>query len=114
MQMIERLKAGQIGANICDGPRGPIHKMKPGASYMAIQSGADVIPATFAASSCWTFNSWDRFTVPKPFARVFLLWGEPIPHPGEGADVKEFSQVLEDRLNALSREAEALVSKSSE
>jgi lysophospholipid acyltransferase (LPLAT)-like uncharacterized protein len=86
LQMIERLKAGQVGAMICDGPKGPIHQMKPGAPYMAIQAGAVVIPAAFAATSCWTFRSWDRFTVPKPFSRVFLLWGEPIPFPGENTE----------------------------
>jgi len=108
MQMIERLKNGQIGAMICDGPRGPRHQMKPGAPYMAIQASADVIPVAFAASSAWTFNSWDRFTVPKPFARVHLLYGEPIPHPGYDTDVQEFAQVLEDRLNDTLAQAESL------
>jgi lysophospholipid acyltransferase (LPLAT)-like uncharacterized protein len=106
LQMIERLKAGQVGAMICDGPKGPIYKMKPGAPYMAIEAGTVVIPATFSAASCWTFHSWDRFTVPKPFTRVFLLWGEPIPVPDKKTDVNDFAQVLEDALNALTSEAE--------
>jgi hypothetical protein len=108
LQMIERLKAGQVGAMICDGPKGPIYKMKPGTPYMAIEAGAVVIPATFAATSCWTFRSWDRFTVPKPFSRVFLLWGEPIPVPDRDGDVNEFSQTLEDALNKLMSEAEQM------
>jgi hypothetical protein len=108
MQMIERLKNGQVGAMICDGPKGPIYKMKPGAPYLAIQSGADVIPATFAAASCWTFRSWDRFTVPKPFSRVFLLWGDPIPFPGENTDLNAFSQTLENALNDLTAQANEL------
>ena len=110
LAMIERLKAGQIGAHICDGPRGPIYKMKPGAPYMAISAGADVIPATFAAASCWTFRSWDRFTVPKPFSRVFLCYGEPILHPGFDAGVQDFAQSLESALNATQTEAEAQAS----
>lgn len=106
MQMIDRIRAGQIGAMICDGPRGPIYKMKPGAAYIAIQAGAATIPAIFAARSAWTFRSWDKFTVPKPFTRVFLLYGEPIPHPGNDADPEQFTQTLEDALNELMEKAE--------
>ena len=108
--MIDKMKAGQVAAMICDGPKGPIYKMKIGTPYIAITAGAEVIPATFAGQSCWIFNSWDRFTVPKPFSRVFLLWGEPIPFPGEDTDVNEFAQVLEDALNDLTIQADALAS----
>ncbi|MBU1636671.1 lysophospholipid acyltransferase family protein [bacterium] len=106
--MVERLKNGQVGAMICDGPKGPIYKMKPGTPYIALTAGAEVIPATFAGKSRWTFRSWDRFTVPKPFSRVFLLWGEPIPFPGADTDVNKFSQKLEDALNDLTAQADAL------
>lgn len=105
-QMIERIKQGQVGAMICDGPRGPIFKMKAGTPYIALTSGAEVIPATAAGTSCWTFNSWDRFIVPKPFSRVFLLWGEPLPFPGENADEAAFQQKLEDALNDLTKRAD--------
>jgi lysophospholipid acyltransferase (LPLAT)-like uncharacterized protein len=28
-------------------------------------------------SSCWRLKSWDRFIVPRPFAKVRVLIGQP-------------------------------------
>ncbi|NUO20226.1 lysophospholipid acyltransferase family protein [bacterium] len=107
LAMIDRVRNGQTAAMIGDGPRGPIYKLKPGAAYIALASGADVIPVVFAANRSWVFRSWDRFTVPKPFARVFLYYGLPIAHPGEGADLREFTRKIEDALEALRELADA-------
>lgn len=105
--MIDKVRAGQTAAMIGDGPRGPIYKLKPGAAYIALASGADVMPVIFAANRAWVFRSWDRFTVPKPFARVFLYYGQAIAHPGEGADLREFTRKIEDALEALRLRAES-------
>ncbi len=106
MAMIDRVRSGQTAAMIGDGPRGPIYKLKPGAAYIALTAGADVIPVIFAADRAWTFRSWDRFTVPKPFSRVFLCYGDPIPHPGEGADLREFTRTIEAKLEELREKVE--------
>ncbi|MCC6477327.1 lysophospholipid acyltransferase family protein [bacterium] len=106
LAMIEKMAKGQAAAMICDGPRGPIYKMKPGAAYIALASGADVIPAIFASKHVMRFNSWDRFTVPLPFSRVLLYYGEPIPHPGPDADLRAFTKLMEERLEALRAEVE--------
>jgi lysophospholipid acyltransferase (LPLAT)-like uncharacterized protein len=29
-------------------------------------------------SSCWRLKSWDRFIVPRPFARLRAIFGAPI------------------------------------
>lgn len=107
LAMIEKVRAGQTAAMIGDGPRGPIYKLKPGAAYIALACQADVIPVIFAANRAWVFRSWDRFTVPKPFARVFLFYGEPIPWPGPDADLKAFTKRVEAALEELREKAEA-------
>lgn len=106
LAMIEKVRGGRTAAMIGDGPRGPIYKLKPGAAYIALASQADVIPVIFAASSAWVFRSWDRFTVPKPFSRVFLFYGEPIPWPGEDAELKAFTKRVETALEELRVRAE--------
>ena len=111
LAMIEKVRGGQTAAMIGDGPRGPIYKLKPGAAYIALAAGADVVPVVFAADRAWVFNSWDRFTVPKPFARVFLCYGDPIPHPGETADVREFTRKVEHALEELRERVESDVMK---
>ena len=61
-----------------DGPRGPNRKMKLGALKLSQQSGAYIVPFTFAASRKKTLNSWDRFMIFYPFTRVVALFGEPV------------------------------------
>lgn len=106
LEMIDEIKLGRTAAMICDGPRGPIYKMKLGAPFLAMQARANVMPVIFAADRAWVFKSWDRFTVPKPFARVHLYYGDVILAP-EGNDVKSFARVLEGALNQLLAKAEA-------
>jgi lysophospholipid acyltransferase (LPLAT)-like uncharacterized protein len=86
--------------------------MKAGAPYLAIQAGATVIPTTAAAARAWTFRSWDRFMVPKPFARVVLLWGDPIIPPSDSASLDAFTLTLEQALNDLTARADELARRS--
>jgi lysophospholipid acyltransferase (LPLAT)-like uncharacterized protein len=104
--MIEKVRAGQTAAMIGDGPAGPIYKLKDGAAYIAM-ARAPTCSSDLCRNRTWVFRSWDRFTLPKPFARVFLYYGEPIPHPGEDADVHEFTLKIEAALETLREMAEA-------
>jgi len=61
-----------------DGPRGPAHHVHPGVMIAAQRTGAPVIPVGVAASRAWRLRSWDAFLVPKPFARVWIAYGDPV------------------------------------
>lgn len=111
LEILEHVKAGQVAAMICDGPRGPIYKMKPGAPFLALRAGAFVIPATFAAERTWIFKSWDHFQIPKPFSCVHLLWGDPIPPQNPQTDLDQFTQTLETTLNDLTARADKLAGR---
>jgi lysophospholipid acyltransferase (LPLAT)-like uncharacterized protein len=108
LDMLERIRKGQPGAMICDGPRGPIYKMKPGTPFLAIQAQAPIVPVSAAASSRWIFSSWDRFQVPKPFARVHIIYGDPISPPRSLDHLKEFTRSLEAALNDVMERADKL------
>ena len=113
LELLTRLRKGQPAAMICDGPRGPIYKMKPGTPFLAIEAQAAVIPTTCAASPKWTFNSWDRFMVPKPFAKVYILFGDPVPPPHPNTSLKEFTRTLEHVLNELTARADEMAKPNS-
>lgn len=91
IEMIRELKKGAPGAIMPDGPTGPRHSFKPGAITIAQKSGAYLLPFTFSAQNAIRFNSWDRFTLWKPFSRCLALYGEPIPVP-EKTNPEEFEQ----------------------
>lgn len=60
-----------------DGPRGPAYELGPGIIFLAQKSEAAVVPINMEYSSCWRIKSWDRFIVPRPFARVRVIIGAP-------------------------------------
>jgi lysophospholipid acyltransferase (LPLAT)-like uncharacterized protein len=89
-----------------DGPKGPPWKFKPGAVLLAQLSGRPIIPLTYAASRAWKIK-WDRFVIPKPFARIAILIGEPVyvPKGLDAAGLEAFQHTMEGRLQALYEEA---------
>ncbi len=58
-----------------DGPRGPAYELGPGIVFLAQKSGAAVVPVNMEYSSCWRVKSWDRFVLPRPFAKVRIIFG---------------------------------------
>lgn len=95
-----------------DGPRGPVHKAKPGVLELARVSGLPVFPCAMASSRHIPLHrSWDLTDLPTPFARVLLYWGEPIIVEREGdARSPEMSRQLEDAINRCRREGRELLS----
>lgn len=87
-RMHRELAAGHGTVLLPDGPRGPRHQLQGGAVALARMGGAPLVPVTWRADRSWSVGSWDRLEIPKPFARVTVTVGEPIPVPrraGEAA-----------------------------
>jgi len=75
---VERLKCSGLAAHIVDGPKGPSGIIKAGVVSLARATGAVVVPLYVTSDRAWYFNSWDRFMLPKPFAEVYLRFGEMV------------------------------------
>jgi lysophospholipid acyltransferase (LPLAT)-like uncharacterized protein len=77
ISIIRELQAGREVAITPDGPRGPARKYAPGALIAAQRSGTPILPVVAVADRAWRLKSWDRFMIPKPFARVTVAYGNP-------------------------------------
>lgn len=77
LQLADVLASGRDVVITPDGPRGPSYELGPGIIFLAQKSGAAVVPINMEYSSCWRIKSWDRFIVPRPFARVRVIIGAP-------------------------------------
>lgn len=104
-EIIRRIKEGENTGMLADGPLGPARVAKVGSVLMARSSGAPLIPVVWGADRCWTFNSWDRYLAPKPFARVVVRYAEPIlvPRSARGDALESYRKRLEERLNEETR-----------
>jgi lysophospholipid acyltransferase (LPLAT)-like uncharacterized protein len=80
---LRELAAGAAVALTPDGPRGPRRSIKPGALEALQSVGGRVMLVYASARPALRVNSWDRFLVPLPFARVRLAYAEPFQvNPG--------------------------------
>lgn len=77
ISLVRELKSGREVAITPDGPRGPAEKFAPGALVAAQRSDSFILPVAVSASRSWRLRSWDRFMIPKPFARVTVAYGPP-------------------------------------
>ncbi|NBB93933.1 MAG: DUF374 domain-containing protein [Gammaproteobacteria bacterium] len=95
-----------------DGPRGPVHKAKPGVLELARITGLPVFPCAMACSRHIPLHrSWDLTDLPTPFARVLIYWGDPIAVARENdSRSAEMTQRLEDGINRCRREAREMLS----
>ena len=79
IHMKRALSNGHCGGFALDGPRGPIHKSKPGILVLAQKLQYPIIPTTVSVDRKWVFkNTWCQYVLPKPFSRCYVAMGPPI------------------------------------
>lgn len=76
---------------IPDGPRGPRYKLGPGVVKLAQLTEARVLPVRIEFASFWSFKSWDKFRLPKPFTKVDVYF-EPLISVQRDLTEEEFEQ----------------------
>ncbi len=78
LDVIRQAKQGLSPGITPDGPQGPAEQVKPGIAQISIKSGLPVVPVCYASSRFKRLSSWDKFYIPKPFAKGVVVIGEPI------------------------------------
>lgn len=105
-KMLGLLRGGTPIAITPDGPRGPPRSMNPGLAWMSKMTGFPVVPCGFVGASTWHLNSWDRFTIPKPFSRVAFVYEEPLFVPRDAdVDLESVGQQIRERMERAERRA---------
>ncbi|HWV57152.1 MAG TPA: lysophospholipid acyltransferase family protein [Longimicrobiales bacterium] len=102
-QLLRWARDGRPLAITPDGPRGPARKMKPGAIIAAQRTGLPLVPVTAGTDRGWWVASWDRFLVPRPFARVRVAYGSPVcvDRRATESELEECALEVEATLNRL-------------
>jgi len=99
--LVREVEGGRDIAVTPDGPRGPAKSFAPGALVVAQRTGARIVPVTAVAKSAWHLTSWDRFMIPKPFARVVISYGpmstvSATEARDAGREAERFQTIMED------------------
>jgi lysophospholipid acyltransferase (LPLAT)-like uncharacterized protein len=77
LRVVRVLQDGGDIAITPDGPRGPARRWAPGALIAAQRTGTPLVAVSVSADRAWHLRSWDRFMIPKPFARLTVAYAEP-------------------------------------
>jgi 3-deoxy-D-manno-octulosonic-acid transferase len=109
--MAQRAREGCDIALTPDGPRGPTTAVRPGVIALAQRAGTPIIPVGVAARGV-VFPTWDRFLVPRPWARVAVVYGEPLVAPEREGDLDACSEELARRIECATQEADRIVNRS--
>lgn len=93
--------AARSGHNLSitpDGPRGPRHIAKQGATEVARLTGLPLIPCATWPRHGHSFGSWDGLRLPYPFTTIFIAYAPPLGTLS--------TQALQDALNTLTTQAQ--------
>lgn len=109
-RLIHLIREGSSVAITPDGPRGPRMRAQAGAIGLACMSGVPIVPVSYSTLRRRLLGSWDRFLLALPGGHGVIVWGDPIFVPvGADATAREAArQQLEDRLNAITCDADRL------
>jgi lysophospholipid acyltransferase (LPLAT)-like uncharacterized protein len=107
VSLVRELEAGEEIAITPDGPRGPAETFAPGALVAAQRCDSYILPVAISASRAWRMNSWDRFMIPKPFARITIAYGEPskvlaADARGAAGEAPRFERLMTDAVERAS------------
>jgi lysophospholipid acyltransferase (LPLAT)-like uncharacterized protein len=105
-QLVRLLRQGQDTYVTPDGPDGPAYHVKPGVAYLAQKSGATLLPVGAYTRTGHRLNRWDRYVVPRPFSRIAVVIGEPVPAPA-GAVLAAITGPLTGALHRVAAQAAA-------
>ena len=72
LELIRRIRAGDIAVVAVDGPRGPCGEAKEGFLTLANAADAPIFLAMTSGRAGLKFGSWDRAHLPLPFTRVSI------------------------------------------
>lgn len=111
LKMISKLKQGENIAIMVDGPRGPLHKVKPGAIALAREANVPIVPVHWYSPNFTfvKFPSWDKMTSPIGPCWLLNIYGDPISTVG-----KSDEQVAKEIKDSLLKLAEIAPEKYNE
>ncbi|MFZ4403261.1 MAG: lysophospholipid acyltransferase family protein [Pseudobdellovibrionaceae bacterium] len=88
--LVRLAKSGRRCSFAVDGPKGPLHVVKPGVFELSKLLKQDIYTAGVVCDRAWRFSkSWNKTYLPKPFAKVVIVWSGPWSPISENQDPRD-------------------------
>jgi len=72
-----------------DGPNGPARQAKFGVAKLAEEGEGTILPMKLLVSGKFRIPRWDSMIIPLPFARIRVIYGEPVSGNHDRATIVE-------------------------
>ena len=96
IQAIKTLKDSYDIGITPDGPKGPRHEVADGIIIMAQKAKSKIVVVEIKPTKYWQLNSWDKFTIPKPFGIIRYYSTEPMDILG--MDMEDARKLIKESL----------------
>lgn len=100
--ILRLVKAGYRPSVAVDGPKGPIHKVKPGIFELAKILQLPIYPMGISVTDRWSFpRSWNQTYLPKFFSQVVIFFGDPMPPSARDSDPRDPAVALDLEMRLM-------------
>lgn len=106
--LIEICKKGANSSFAVDGPKGPLHEVKPGVFELSRLMKSEIYSAGVYCDRAWHFpKAWNKTYLPKPFAKIQIVWLGPTGPITKSDDPRspELAKALQNQLFAAQQHA---------
>ena len=106
--LIEICKGGANSSFAVDGPKGPLHEVKPGVFELSRLMKSEIYSAGVFCDHAWLFpKAWNKTFLPKPFAKIQIVWLGPTGPITKADDPRspELAKALQNQLFAAHQQA---------
>lgn len=94
--LLKLMKLGWVSSFAVDGPKGPLHEVKPGVFEVSKLMQAPIFCAGVACDQKWVFKkSWNQTYFPKPFAKIQISWSASVPPLSREEDPRDKGRALD-------------------
>ena len=97
LEAVKLIKKGFSVAITIDGPKGPVHEVKPGIIKLVQKTGVPIIPMGVAYTNSIKLHNWDGTRIPLPFSKTLIHIGEPL-FIDSGISIEEGCKKLKDYM----------------
>ena len=111
LNLIKKIRCQNYSLAITpDGPRGPANQINGQISTIAKLANATIIPASFSSSKKITLKTWDKFLIPLPFCKNYIVFETPIEIDKEASkkDLQKINSNLKTAINKATKKADSL------
>ncbi len=112
LALMKLIRKGAASSFAVDGPKGPLHQVKPGVIETSKNLKVPIICGSAAADRAWVFEkAWNKAFLPKPFARVVIVWNPPFELLPSDADANDpiLLKKVESSINAAKQQALGII-----